>query len=163
MGVLLTLNTRFFTVGEAAKRCGVATSALRFYESKGLIESIRTEGNQRRYPASTIRVISVIKAAQQIGVSLDEIKLALKTLPNHKQPTKKDWARMSKRWAASLDQKILEMQRLRDNLDGCIGCGCLSLKSCKLFNPEDTASAQGTGARYLIDGSPKTEIRVNRP
>ncbi|ANO34205.1 redox-sensitive transcriptional activator SoxR [Vibrio breoganii] len=153
----MALNTRFFTVGEAAKRCGVATSTLRFYESKGLIESIRTEGNQRRYPASTIRVISVIKAAQQIGVSLEEIKLALKTLPNHKQPTKKDWARMSKQWAASLDQKILEMQRLRDNLDGCIGCGCLSLKSCKLFNPEDTASAQGTGARYLIDGSPTAE------
>ncbi|GEA60131.1 redox-sensitive transcriptional activator SoxR [Vibrio comitans] len=151
----MALNTRFFTVGEAAKRCGVATSALRFYESKGLIESIRTEGNQRRYPASTIRVISVIKAAQQIGVSLEEIKLALEALPNHKQPTKKDWARMSKRWATSLDQKILEMQRLRDNLDGCIGCGCLSLKSCKLFNPEDTASVRGSGARYLIDGPPE--------
>lgn len=146
-------TTRFFTIGEAAKRCGVAASALRFYESKGLIQSIRTNGNQRRYLASTLRTISVIRAAQKVGVSLEEIKEALQALPEGRQPNKKDWERMSKKWAKTLDQRILEMQRLQNNLDSCIGCGCLSLKSCQLFNPNDEVALKGAGPRYLIDGS----------
>ncbi|GAL03860.1 redox-sensitive transcriptional activator SoxR [Photobacterium aphoticum] len=143
---------RFFTIGEAAKRCDVATSTLRFYESKGLIASIRTHGNQRRYHAATLRTISVIRAAQKIGISLEEIKDALATLPDNRQPNKKDWERLSKQWAATLDQKINEMQRLRDNLDTCIGCGCLSLKSCRIFNPNDEIAAHGEGPRFLIEG-----------
>ncbi|MGV2986501.1 redox-sensitive transcriptional activator SoxR [Vibrio sp. E150_011] len=145
-------KTRFFTIGEAAKRSGVAASALRFYESKGLIHSIRTDGNQRRYHAATLRTISVIRAAQQVGVSLEEIRSALSSLPDARQPNKRDWERLSKRWASTLDQKILEMQRLRNNLDTCIGCGCLSLKSCGLFNPNDEVSSHGDGARFLIEG-----------
>ncbi len=150
-------NQRFFTIGEAARRCGVATSTLRFYESKALIHSIRTHGNQRRYHAATLRTISVIRAAQKVGVSLEDIKEALHSLPEGRQPNKKDWTRMSKRWAGTLDQKILEMQRLRDNLDSCIGCGCLSLKSCKLFNPDDEAHGHGAGPRFLIEGSPEEQ------
>lgn len=146
-------TTRFFTIGEAAKRCGVAASALRFYESKGLIQSIRTHGNQRRYLASTLRTISVIRAAQKVGVSLEEIKEALQALPEGRQPNKKDWEKMSKKWAKTLEQRILEMQRLQNNLDSCIGCGCLSLKSCQLFNPNDEVAIKGAGPRYLIDGS----------
>lgn len=151
------VKDKFFTIGEAAKRCGVATSTLRFYESKGLIRSIRTHGNQRRYHSATLRTISVIRAAQKVGVSLEEIHHALSTLPEGRTPTKRDWERLSKNWATTLEQKIQEMQRLRDNLDTCIGCGCLSLKSCKLFNPEDAVSAHGSGPRYLIDGGPNTE------
>ncbi|MDW3124002.1 redox-sensitive transcriptional activator SoxR [Vibrio sp. 1974] len=143
---------RFFTIGEAAKRCDVATSTLRFYESKGLISSVRTNGNQRRYLATTLRTISVIRAAQKIGVSLEEIKQALTALPDNRPPTKRDWQRLSKQWAKSLDQKVLEMQRLRNNLDTCIGCGCLSLKSCGIFNPNDEISAHGEGPRFLIEG-----------
>lgn len=150
-------TSRFFTIGEAAKRCGVATSTLRFYESKGLIYSIRTHGNQRRFLAATLRTISVIRAAQKVGVSLEEIKLALKALPDGRQPTQKDWEKMSKKWADTLDQRILELQRLKENLDSCIGCGCLSLKSCQLFNPNDEAALNGTGPRYLIDGAPKKQ------
>lgn len=146
---------KFFTIGEAAQRCGVATSTLRFYETKGLIKSIRTNGNQRRYQAPTLRTISIIRAAQQLGVSLEDIGQALASLPDNRQPNKRDWERMSKRWAKTLDQKILEMQRLRDNLDTCIGCGCLSLKSCLLFNPDDEAASHGSGARYIIEGSPE--------
>lgn len=148
---------RFFTIGEAAQRCGVATSTLRFYESKNLIRSIRTSGNQRRYLAATLRTISVIRAAQKIGVTLDEISLALGALPENKQPTKQDWQRMSKKWAKTLDDKINDMQRLRHNLDSCIGCGCLSLKSCQLFNPNDEVSSRGTGPRYLMEDPPEHE------
>ncbi|MFC1233729.1 redox-sensitive transcriptional activator SoxR [Vibrio sp. F74] len=154
----MKVNPRFFTIGEAAQRCGVATSTLRFYESKDLIRSIRTHGNQRRYHAATLRTISVIRAAQKVGISLEEIKHALNALPEGRQPTKKDWEKMSKNWANTLDQRIAEMQRLKDNLDSCIGCGCLSLKSCRLFNPNDEAALQGDGPRYLIDGAPKKVV-----
>jgi MerR family redox-sensitive transcriptional activator SoxR len=146
---------KFFTIGEAAKRCGVATSTLRFYESKGLIRSIRTHGNQRRYQSATLRTISIIRAAQKVGVTLEEIKEALQALPDGRQPTKRDWERLSKRWASTLDNRIVEMQRLRDNLDTCIGCGCLSLKSCGLFNPDDLAAQQGSGPRYLLQERPE--------
>ncbi|MGF1702313.1 redox-sensitive transcriptional activator SoxR [Photobacterium makurazakiensis] len=148
---------KFFTIGEAAERCGVATSALRFYEQRGLIHSIRTSGNQRRYQAATLRIISIIKAAQQLGITLDEIQEAISSLPDNRAPTKRDWERLSKKWASSLDQKILELQRLRDNLGKCIGCGCLSLKGCLLFNPEDKVSSHGSGPRYLIEGPPDGE------
>ncbi len=147
----------FFTIGETAERCGVATSALRFYEQKGLIKAIRTSGNQRRYHATTLRTVSIIKAAQQLGVRLEDIADALTALPEGRNPNKRDWERLSKRWAQSLDQKILELQRLRNNLDTCIGCGCLSLKSCLLFNPDDEVASHGSGPRYLIEGIPSED------
>ena len=138
------------TIGEVAARCGVATSALRFYEAKGLIESSRTHGNQRRFPRSTIRVVSVIRAAQALGLTLGEIQSALEALPGQRTPTKADWERLSRAWRDRLDERISEMQALREDLTDCIGCGCLSLKACALYNPQDTASRQGAGPRYLL-------------
>ena len=138
------------TIGEVAERSGVATSALRFYESKDLIEAERTDGNQRRYPRSTIRRVSVIRAAQAIGLTLGEIKAALEALPNGRTPTKADWTRMSRVWRQHLDQRIFELQSLRENLTDCIGCGCLSLKACALYNPADAAARRGSGPRYLL-------------
>ena len=145
------------TIGDIARRCGVATSALRFYESKGLIESIRTDGNQRRFPRSTIRVVSVIRAAQTIGLTLREIEDALTALPDQRTPTRADWGRMSKEWRNKLDERIAEMQALREDLTDCIGCGCLSLKACVLNNPMDQAADKGPGPRYLLgDDRPVT-------
>lgn len=140
----------FLTIGEVATRAGVATSALRYYESRGLIESQRTEGNQRRYPRTVLRTVSVIRAAQEVGLTLTEVSDALDTLPHGRTPTKADWSRLARGWRMNLDHRIAELEALRDELGDCIGCGCLSLKSCALFNPEDRASAAGTGARYII-------------
>lgn len=140
----------FLTIGELANRAGVATSALRFYESKGLIESERTGGNQRRYPRATLRRVSLIRAAQEVGLSLSEVAAALETLPHHRTPTKKDWERLSRSWREHLDHQIAELENLRDELTDCIGCGCLSLKSCAIFNPADAAAARGSGPRYLL-------------
>ncbi|MGC2241367.1 MAG: redox-sensitive transcriptional activator SoxR [Acidimicrobiia bacterium] len=138
------------TIGELAARAGVATSALRFYESKGLIESERTSGNQRRYPRATLRRVSLIRAAQEVGLSLSEVAAALETLPHDRTPTKRDWARLSRSWREHLDRQIAELENLRDELTDCIGCGCLSLKSCAIFNPSDAAAAGGSGPRYLL-------------
>lgn len=138
------------TIGEVAERAGVATSALRFYEDRGFIHSERTAGNQRRFPRSVIRIVSVIKAGQAVGLDLADIQRALDELPEGRVPTKKDWSRMSRAWSAELDDRIAQMQRLRADLDGCIGCGCLSLQSCAIFNPEDAAASLGDGPRYLI-------------
>ncbi len=138
------------SIGEVAQRCGVATSALRFYESKGLIESVRTDGNQRRFPRSTIRVVSVIRAAQAVGLTLEEIRAALEALPERRVPTKADWEKMSASWRDQLDARIAELNALRADLSSCIGCGCLSLKSCALYNPDDRAAAAGAGPRYLM-------------
>ena len=124
-----------WTPGRVAKRCGVAVSTLHFYEEKGLIRSWRNAGNQRRYKADVLRRISVIKAAQKMGISLEEIKQALATLPDNRTPNARDWEKLSTRWRQQLDERIAYMERLRDMLTGCIGCGCLSMKNCALcFN-----------------------------
>ena len=141
------------TIGELATRAGVATSALRFYETKGLIESTRTDGNQRRYPRATLRRVALIRAGQEVGLSLAELAEALAHLPHDRVPTKADWTRLSKSWRQRLDAQILEMMALRDELTDCIGCGCLSLKSCAIFNPGDVASDFGSGPRYLLGDS----------
>jgi len=137
------------TIGQLAERSGVATSALRFYESRGLITSERTTGNQRRYLQSTLRRVAFIRAAQRVGLSLDEITAALATLPQGRTPTKADWHRLSREWRPRLEEQIRRIELLRERLDGCIGCGCLSLKSCALMNPGDQLAAAGPGAVRL--------------
>ena len=139
----------FLTIGEVAQRTGVATSALRYYEERGLIASVRTDGNQRRYERSIIRRISVIRAAQEVGLTLAEVSRALESLPDGRTPTKADWTKLARGWRRSLDKRIAELEALRDELGDCIGCGCLSLRSCALFNPDDRAATSGTGARFL--------------
>lgn len=138
------------TIGEVADRAGVARSALRFYEDQGLIESSRSEGGQRRYHRDVLRRVAFIRAAQRVGLTLDEIRDALASLPEHRTPTARDWARLSRSWRPLLDARIAELQRLRDSLDECIGCGCLSLRACSLANPNDIAAAGGPGPRYLL-------------
>jgi MerR family transcriptional regulator, redox-sensitive transcriptional activator SoxR len=140
---------RELTVGEVAARSGVAVSALHFYEAKGLIRSRRNPGNQRRYPRGVLRRVAVIKVAQRIGMPLGLICDALATLPDGRAPTESDWKKLSAAWKQDLDERIERMIRLRDNLTGCIGCGCLSLKICPLRNPQDALSEQGPGPRLL--------------
>jgi MerR family redox-sensitive transcriptional activator SoxR len=142
----------YLTIGDLARRCGVATSALRYYEERGLISSERTTGNQRRYPRATLRTVSVIRAAQEVGLTLDEIGRALDSLPDSRTPTKGDWQRLARGWGEQMDLRIAALESLRDDLTSCIGCGCLSLKSCALVNPGDRASGTGTGATYLSRG-----------
>lgn len=143
-------STDLLTIGELAARTGVATSALRFYEERGLISSERTTGNQRRYRRSTTRRVSVIRAAQRCGLSLEEITEAMSNLPADRAAGQEDWERMSAAWRQRLDQRIAALELLRDDLSSCIGCGCLSMRRCSLLNPQDTASRLGTGARYLV-------------
>ena len=138
-------------IGDFAARSGVAPSALRYYEKEGLIRSTRTGGNQRRYLRSELRRVAFIKIAQQVGVSLDEIREALAALPENRTPTRADWARLSARWRRKLEDRIALMQRLRDQLTGCIGCGCLSLQRCALINPADRMAERGAGPRVLIN------------
>lgn len=137
------------SIGEVSARTGVATSALRFYEQRGLISSDRTDGNQRRFPRSVIRRVSVIRAAQRCGLTLDEIGTALESLPTGREARLEDWQRMSGAWRAQLDDRIESLRLLRDQLTGCIGCGCLSLDRCDLLNPDDQAARLGSGPRYL--------------
>jgi MerR family redox-sensitive transcriptional activator SoxR len=137
------------TVGEAAVRSGVAISTLHFYEAEGLIRSRRNAGNQRRYPREVLRRIAVIRVAQRTGISLASIREALKALPNGRTPTSEDWAKLSARWRAELNDRIDRLTRLRDQVDGCIGCGCLSLGVCPLRNPWDRLAEQGPGPRLL--------------
>ena len=139
------------TIGTLSERTGVATSALRFYEAEGLIDATRTDGGQRRYHRETLRRVSFIRAAQQLGLTLDEIRAALASLPEHRTPTQADWAKLSKSWRPRLDAQIAMLERLRDRLDGCIGCGCLSLRACQLLNPHDEAGERGPGPRYVLD------------
>lgn len=143
----------WLSIGEVASRSGVAASALRFYETKGLIVSERTGGNQRRYPRATLRRVALIRAGQEVGLTLAELAEALEQLPHDKTPTKSDWRRLSRSWRTRLDGQIAELIALRDELTDCIGCGCLSLKSCAIFNPDDAASGLGTGPRYLLGDS----------
>ncbi len=138
------------TIGAVAERTGVAPSALRYYEAEGLITSTRTDGNQRRYHRDVLRRVSFVKVAQQVGLSLGEIHEALASLPESRTPTQEDWSRISRAWRPRLDEQIHLIERLRDRLDGCIGCGCLSLKACRLLNPGDHAGEHGSGPRYLI-------------
>ena len=141
------------TIGELAARSGVPPSALRFYEKLGLIRSTRTGGNQRRYDRTELRRVAFVRIAQRVGLSLDEIAGALATLPGGRTPTKADWARLSAVWRARLDEQIALLERLRDRLTGCIGCGCLSLQTCRLANPQDRAARGGPGPRYWIGDS----------
>jgi MerR family redox-sensitive transcriptional activator SoxR len=138
------------TIGEIAARSGVAASALRYYERIGLIRAGRTTGNQRRYERAELRRVAFIRIAQQVGVSLDEIREALASLPESRTPTRADWARLSARWRGRLQEQIDLLERLRDELTGCIGCGCLSLQRCRLYNPSDALAAEGPGPRRLL-------------
>lgn len=138
--------------GEVARRSGVAVSTLHFYESKGLIRSRRNAGNQRRYAREVLRRVAVIKVAQRLGVPLAAICEALQTLPQDHAPDAADWRRLSNRWKADLDERILRLTRLRDLLSDCIGCGCLSIEVCRLRNPWDILAGQGPGARLLDQG-----------
>jgi MerR family redox-sensitive transcriptional activator SoxR len=137
------------TIGDTARRAGLATSTLRFYEDEGLIESERTSGNQRRYRRSELRRIAVIRAAQAFGLSLAEIRVALETLPGGRIPTRTDWERLSRSWRGLIDDRIAALERLRDEVSSCIGCGCLSLETCGLYNEGDRAARYGSGPRYL--------------
>lgn len=137
------------TIGEVAARAGLATSAVRFYEQQGLLRAQRSAGGQRRYPRAVLRRLAFVRAAQNVGLTLEEIRQALATLPEERTPTKADWARLSRSWQARLDAQIAGLVALRDGLTSCIGCGCLSLRRCALSNPRDIAAGDGPGARYL--------------
>lgn len=137
------------TVGELAERSGFAASALRYYEREGLIEATRTAGGQRRFQRHTLRRLAFIAAARRVGLKLEEIRDALSQLPQGRNPTKADWTRISNSWRSRLDAEIEALEALRGGLDGCIGCGCLSLQRCRLSNPNDTAAEWGSGAVYL--------------
>ncbi len=137
------------TIGELSERSGVAASALRFYERHGLISSRRTDGNQRRYERATLRRVALVQAGKAAGVPLERIRQALDTLPDRRTPTKRDWERLSRSWARELDERIETLWAIRGRLTTCIGCGCLSLRTCGLLNPADEASARGPGAHYF--------------
>lgn len=147
---MVEVNTmpELLSVGEVAARSGVAVSTIHFYETKGLIKSVRNAGNQRRFARSELRRIAVVRVAQRAGISLAEIRDALGTLPRG-QLSAKDWARLSKRWKGDLEERITRLEALRDRLGGCIGCGCLSLRMCPMFNPSDVLATEGPGPRLL--------------
>lgn len=144
---------RLLTISDVARRSGVAASALRFYESLGLIASERTGGNQRRYQRAVLRRVAVIRVARELGFSLEEVGAVLATLPHDHTLAGDDWEALAGRWRAELDARIAGLQHLRDELSSCIGCGCLSLERCALFNPQDRAAALGSGPRYLLGDS----------
>jgi MerR family transcriptional regulator, redox-sensitive transcriptional activator SoxR len=139
------------TIGELSERSGIPSSAIRYYEARGLVAARRTTGNQRRYARPMLRRLAFIRTAQRVGLSLEEIEEALATLPSNRTPTKADWTRLSRGWRPRLDAQIAQLERLRDTLDSCIGCGCLSLKRCNLSNPGDVVAPHGPGP-VLLDG-----------
>ena len=139
------------TIGEVVERSGIAHSALRFYEARGLIQSERSDGNQRRYHRDVLRRLGFIRVAQNVGLTLEEIQSALATLPDQRTPTKEDWARLARAWGPRLDEQIAVLQRLRDKLTTCIGCGGLSLKACHLWNPDDVLGEDGPGPRLVLE------------
>lgn len=143
-------------IGELAARSGLAPSALRYYEEMGLIHSERTTGNQRRYPRTALRRVAFVRAAQQVGLSLEEVRAALDRLPVDRAPSATEWNTVARTWQRRIDARIGELERLKERLTGCIGCGCLSLRKCRLYNPGDAAGSQGPGARYL-EGDPLPE------
>ncbi len=138
---------RLLSIGEVAERSGVAASALHFYERSGLISSTRNAGNQRQYRRDVLRRVAFIRVSQRVGIPLRDIRAALESLPAGRTPTKRDWARLSRRWRSELDDRIAALEHLRSDLEGCIGCGCLSLRTCRLQNPDDGLGAGGTGPR----------------
>ena len=142
-------------IGEVARRTGVNPSAIRFYEEKALIGSLRTPGNQRCYTRDVIRRISFIRTAQRVGLTLEEIRAALDNLPEGRTPTREDWDALATQWKPWLEERIAALERLRDQLASCIGCGCLSLDRCALYNPDDVAGSLGAGPRYLLGDSPR--------
>ncbi|MBL8302058.1 MAG: redox-sensitive transcriptional activator SoxR [Ideonella sp.] len=151
------MPTTWIPIGELARRAGVAASALRFYESQGLITSGRSSAGRRQYPREVLRRVAFIRAAQAVGLSLDDVRQALATLPGGRTPTQADWARLSRTWQPMLDERIVALTRLRDQLSSCIGCGCLSLRRCALYNPGDAAAGRGSGPRYLL-GDRSSEV-----
>lgn len=138
------------TIGQVAARSGVAPSALRYYESLGLIASTRTAGDRRRYRRAVLRRVAVIRAAQRVGLSLEQIGDAFSTVAPDAAPTREQWARMSARWRPVIDQRIADLEKVRDDLTSCIGCGCLSLQRCRLYNPDDVLGAEGSGSRRMF-------------
>ena len=142
------------SIGELSARSGVAPSALRYYEAEGLIRATRSPGGQRRYSRDAIRRVSFIRVAQQVGLTLDEIQAALASLPDNRTPTKADWERLASAWRPRIDQQIAVLERLRSRLTGCIGCGCLSLKICQLYNPGDELAERGPGPHHILDNLP---------
>lgn len=153
------MAAELLSIGEVAERTGVAVSALRFYDAEGFIASVRTAGGQRRFSREMLRRIAFIRVAQTIGLTLEEIREALATLPQGRTPTKADWARLSRAWRPRLDAQIALLERMRDQLTSCIGCGCLSLQACALYNPDDLAASLGEGARYLLGDKPEDLLR----
>jgi len=151
----MTEPPAMLTIGQAAARSGVAPSALRFYEAEGLIASGRSDGNQRRYERAVLRRVAVIQAGRAAGIPLASIRDALAVLPADTPPSQRDWARLSKAWRDDVEERIALLERVRDDLASCIGCGCLSLRSCRLFNPVDRAATAGPGARYLLGDRPR--------
>jgi len=150
----MALATDWLTIGDLAARSGIAPSALRYYETEGLITSTRTSGHQRRFHRDTLRRLAFVRVAQRVGLTLDEIRDALASLPVGRTPTRADWARLSRAWRPRLDEQIAVLVRLRDKLTSCIGCGCLSMRACALYNPDDRAAAFGDGPRYLLGDRP---------
>ena len=146
---MLTAVDDLLGIGEVAARAGVSVPTVRYYEERGLLTSVRDGGNRRRYPRSVLRRLAVVAAAQRIGLSLEEIGSALAALPEGRTPTRADWTRLSASWRTRVDDRIAELERLREDLDGCIGCGCLSLRRCALYNPGDEARAEGPGSRWV--------------
>ncbi|HTD50983.1 MAG TPA: redox-sensitive transcriptional activator SoxR [Acidimicrobiia bacterium] len=146
------------SIGEVAERTGVSVSALRFYEAEGMVSPTRSPGGQRRFTRDVLRRIAFIRVAQRIGLTLDEIRDALATLPQQRTPTAADWARLSRAWKSELDERIRLLERVRDDLSSCIGCGCLSLQACRLYNPDDRARVLGQGPRYLLGDSSRDVV-----
>lgn len=146
------------SIGELARRAGVATSALRFYESQGLISAVRTAGGQRRYRRADLRRVSFVLAGQRVGIPLADVKEMLDGLPAGRTPNKRDWARLSTSWRTRLEERIAALEVMRDRLTECIGCGCLSLRTCRLYNPQDGASSLGAGPRYLLGDRPRDVV-----
>jgi MerR family redox-sensitive transcriptional activator SoxR len=149
------------SIGEFAARAGVSVSALRFYEEHGLVQSRRTTGNQRRFARSDLRRIAFVRAARELGLPLKDIEAAVASLPEGRTPTRRDWQRLSGRWRQRIEGQIADLQALRDRLDGCIGCGCLSLRRCSLYNAADRVAEHGSGPRLLRSDDPSREIPVD--
>jgi MerR family transcriptional regulator, redox-sensitive transcriptional activator SoxR len=149
---------QWIEIGALTRRSGVAASALRYYEAEGLISGARTASGRRRYPRGVLRRVAFIRVAQSLGLSLAQIRAALATLPGERTPTQADWSRLSRAWQPLLDERIAALMRLRDQLNSCIGCGCLSLRNCALYNPTDSAGRLGAGPRYLLGDPPPQPV-----
>ena len=161
---MVEVKNRLLTIGELAERAGLATSAIRFYEANGLVTAERNAAGHRRFRAETLRRVSFIKVAQRVGLSLGEIRESLESLPASRTPTRRDWERLARGWAPRIDERIALLVAMRDKLDGCIGCGCLSLDSCAIYNVDDEAVAFGTGPRWLLgDRSQASRVTPENP